>query len=274
MPKSEPDATPANHAAVKATPVSFPSLHSHPLQIPAALRMPEAAPRPTPAVVIAHGSAGPDSRGPSYSRVLNAAGIATLEIDMWAARGLKGGLDRPKSIPDTLPDVFGAFKFLASDPNIDPQRIGIMGFSWGGVLSMLTATTPYAEKYLPPGVRFAAHAPLYPVCYLYNAAPGFEFTSFTGAPVFIQCGELDTYDLPDTGEQLVRSLASVAPGLLSIKTWPGATHAFDRDEPAMTVSDPYSHLGKGGEVVFAPNPRVAAEARAATTAFFKGVFGL
>ena len=139
---------------------------------------------------------------------------------------------------------------------------------------MLTATTPWAEKYLPPGVRFAAHAPLYPVCYLYNAAPGFEFADFTGAPVFIQCGELDTYDLADTGEQLVRSLASVAPGLLSIKTWPGATHAFDRDEPAMTVSDPYAHLGKGGEVVFAPNPPVAAAARAATTAFFKGVFGL
>jgi hypothetical protein len=28
------------------------------------------------------------------------------------------------------------------------------------------------------------------------------------------------------------------------------------------------------ESVFAPNPRVARDARAATTAFFKGVFGL
>ena len=257
-----------------ATPVTFTSLHPTPLQIPALLRLPASSPHPAPAVVIAHGSAGPDSRGPSYARVLNEAGIATLEIDMWAPRGLKGGLDRPKSIPDTLSDVFGAFKFLASHTNIDPRRIGIMGFSWGGVLSMLTATTPYAAKYLTPGERFAAHAPLYPVCYLYNNAPGFEFASFTGAPVFIQCGELDTYDLPDTGEKLVRSLASVAPGLLSIKTYPGATHGFDRDEPAMTVTDPFSHLGKGGEVLFAPNPEAAAEARAATAAFFGRVFAL
>src|SRR5580692_9445754 len=120
---------------VAVTPVTFPSLHPTPLQIPALLRMPDAAPRPSPAVVVAHGSAGPDSRGPSYSRVLNAAGIPTLEIDMWTPRGLKGGLDRPKSIPDTLPDVFGALCFLASDRAIDPQRIGIMGFSWGGALS-------------------------------------------------------------------------------------------------------------------------------------------
>jgi dienelactone hydrolase len=259
---------------VAVTPVTFPSLHPNALQIPALLRMPDTAPGHSPAVVVAHGSAGPDSRGPSYSRVLNAAGIATLEIDMWTPRGLKGGLDRPKSIPDTLPDVFGALEFLASDPRIDPRRIGIMGFSWGGALSMLTATTPYAEQYLLAGERFAAHAPLYPVCYLYNSVLGFEFASFTGAPVFIQCGELDAYDLPDTGEKLVQSLASVAPGLLSIKTYPGATHGFDREEPAMTVADPFSHLGKGGEVAFAPNPQAAAEARAATAAFFRRVFAV
>ena len=266
------NASPISGASVTTTPVTYPSLHSPTLQIPALLRMPKSAPRPAPAVVIAHGSAGPDSRGPSYARVLNAAGIATLELDMWAPRGLKGGLDRPRSIHDTLADVFGAFRFLASDPKIDSQRIGIMGFSWGGILSMLTATKPWTGKYLAPGERFAAHAPLYPVCYLYNSVPGFELGDFTGAPVFIQCGELDAYDLPDSGERLVRSLASVAPGLVSIETHPGATHAFDRDGPEVTVTDPFAHLGKGGEVRFAPNPEAAARARAATAAFFANVF--
>jgi dienelactone hydrolase len=109
--------------------VMFPSRHETPLQISAVLRLPEPAGRPAPAVVIAHGSSGPDSRGPSYARVLNAGGIATLEIDMRAPRGLKGGLDRPKSIPDTLPDVFGAFRYLAADASIDTRSIGIMGFS-------------------------------------------------------------------------------------------------------------------------------------------------
>ncbi len=255
--------------------IVFPSLHTpEPLQIPALLKRPASAAAPMPAVVVAHGSAGPDSRGPSYSRELNRAGIATLEIDMWAARGLKGALDRPKRPQETLPDVYGAYAWLAARPEFDSERIGILGFSWGGILSMLTATKPYTEHYLGEGRRFAAHAPLYPCCWLYNAAPGFEFASFTGARVFLQCGELDAYDEPDTGETLVRSLEAKAPGLLSVKVYPGATHAFDRSEPAMTVTDPFSHKGKGGEVAFAPNPQAAAEARAATTAFFVEAFGL
>ncbi len=259
---------------VAATRVAFASLHpADPLTVPAILRIPDAAPRPAPAVIIVHGSAGPDSRGPAYARELNKAGVATLEIDMWAARGLKGNLDRPKAVQETLPDAYGAFKFLASHPAIDARRIGVMGFSWGGVVAMLTATKPYSLRYLGPQAKFAAHAPLYPACWLYNVAPGFEFKDFTGAPVFIQCGELDAYDEPDTGEKLVRSLASIAPGLLSIKTYPGATHAFDRTEPAMTVDDPLSHLGKGGEVLFAPNPEAAGEARAATVGFFSRAFG-
>jgi dienelactone hydrolase len=261
-------------AEIQAESVTFASLHApEPLRVPAWLKRP-ATPGRAPAVVIAHGSAGIDSRGPSYARALNAAGIAAFEIDMWAARGLKGGLDRPKSIPETLPDVFGALRYLAARADIDPQAIGIMGFSWGGALSMLSATKPYAERYLAAGERFAAHAPLYPVCWLYNQVPGFEFADFTGAPVFIQCGELDAYDEPDTGEKLVRSLAGVAPGLLSITTYPGATHGFDRIEPEMTVTDPYSHLGRGGPVRFAANPLAAAAARTAAASFFRGAFGL
>jgi dienelactone hydrolase len=254
--------------------VAFDSLHRpEPLAIPAIFRMPQDAARPTPAVVVVHGSAGVDSRGPAYARALNAAGVATLEIDMWAARGVKGALERPRTIQETLPDAFGAFRFLASDPAIDAARIGVMGFSWGGVVSMLTATRPYTVAALGEGARFAAHAPLYPVCWLYNRVPGFEFRDFTGAPIFIQCGERDAYDLPDTGEKLVQSLAAIAPGLASIRTYADATHAFDRSEPAMTVTDPFSHLGQGGEVLFAPNPEAAAQARAATVAFFRRAFG-
>src|SRR5262249_43899761 len=54
-----------------------------------------AAQRNVPAVVILHGANGVDSRGDFYAEALNAAGIATLEIDMWEARGLVGGLNRP-----------------------------------------------------------------------------------------------------------------------------------------------------------------------------------
>jgi dienelactone hydrolase len=261
--------------ATSVTQVSYQSLDkTKPLTVPATLRVPSGQAR-LPAVVIVHGSSGIDSRGPSYAVELNKVGIATLEIDMWAARGISGGADRPRTVPETLPDAYGAFKYLAANPAIDPKRIGIMGFSWGGVVSMLTATKPYTDQYLGSDAKFAAHAPNYPVCWVYNVVHGYELKSFTGSPVFIQGGELDTYDLPDTCPKLVQSLQATTPGLFSVRMYPNATHAFDRvTEPTTTVNDPFSHLGKGGEVLFESNPQAALQSRAATIAFFRAYFGV
>ena len=227
-----------------------------------------------PAVVIVHGSAGVDSRGALYAQALNEAGIATLEIDMWAARGWLGGLTgRPQGVPETVPDAYGALRFLSELSNIDPDRIGIMGFSWGGVVTMLSATAYFAETY-GDGLQFAAHIAHYPVCWVYNRVPGYGFDLFTGAPVLIQAGELDTYDLPDTCQNLIASLSAEAKEFISVRMYKNATHAWDRLQPAMTVTDPYSHLGAGGEVEFVPNPGKAFQAKSNVVRFFQEVFGM
>lgn len=255
--------------------VTFPSLDAVPLTVAGQLRVPADVQGRMPAVVIVHGSAGVDSRGKFYAEALNRAGIATLEIDMWAARGWLGGITgRPRGVPETLPDAYGALKFLTQQPRIDPARIGVMGFSWGGVVSMLTATQPYTAQYTGGQFRFAAHAPNYPVCWAYNRVPGYAFASLTGAPVFIQAGALDDYDLPETCPDLVRSLGAAAQAFVSVVVYPNATHAWDRLQPAITVTDPFSHLGRGGEVDFVPNPHVARTSRRATLRFFERAFGL
>lgn len=269
-PQAETDAVP-----VSVSYVAFQTLDSaKPLAEAAVLRIPINAPRPMPAVVIVHGTSGVDSRGHSYAVELNNAGIATLEIDMWSARGISSPADRPKGVPLTLPDAYGAFKLLAANPAVDAQRIGIMGFSWGGVVSMLTATRPYSEKYLGKDIKFAAHAPNYPVCWVYNRAPGYEFKDLTGAPILLQAGAQDTYDLPDTCPALVKSLAASASRLITVKVYADAGHGWDRIEPTITIEDPYAHLGKGGKVVMAGNGSVAAKSRATTVAFFRCSLGL
>ncbi len=248
--------------------VSYTSLSpTAPLEVPAELRLPPGS--NLPAVVVVHGSSGIDSRGKFHIEELNKAGIATLEIDMWKPRGVTGGANRPRGVPETLPDAYGALAYLARQGSIDPSRIGIMGFSWGGVVSMLTATKPYTDLYMAGTRQFKAHAPLYPVCWVYNAVPGYAFASFTGAPVFIQGGELDTYDLPDTCPNLVAATEGRAPGIASVTMYPGATHAFDRNEPEITVTDPFSHLGHGGDVTFTWNAVAAGKAREAVVAYFK-----
>jgi uncharacterized protein len=260
--------------------ISYPSTDpAKPLTIPAKLSIPTSVPSSGlmvyPAVVIAHGSSGVDTRGPFYAEKLNRAGIATLEIDMWSPRGFGGGAaGRPATVAETLPDAFGGLRVLAANPRIDPKRIGIMGFSWGGVVSMLSATQPYVNLYSPGGLKFAAHAPNYPVCWVYNAVPGYAFASLTGAPVFVQAGELDAYDDPDTCPKLVASLPPATQAFVSATVYPQVTHAWDRLEPAIMVTDPFSHKGKGGTVDFVPSPAIAEQSSAATVAFFKRVFGL
>ncbi|TAN07538.1 MAG: hypothetical protein EPN38_04870 [Rhodanobacteraceae bacterium] len=251
------------------------ALASDPLIIAAQLRLPTVTDR-QPAVVILHGSAGVDTRGTYHAEALNEAGIATLEPDLWSPRALLGGTGpngRPQSVAETVPDAFGALNYLAARSDIDARRIGVMGFSWGGVLAMLTATRPYCERYLKPGApRFAAHAPFYPVCWTYNTVPGHEFTELTGAPVFIQSGERDDYDQPDTCERLIRGLPAAARRCVTCKIYPDATHAFDRLGTPLAGDDPYSHLGKGGQITIAPNPGAAAAARRAMVAFFQRAF--
>lgn len=255
--------------------VSFPSVDTvSPLTVSGQLRVPSHTSGAIPAVVVVHGSAGVDSRGRLYAEALNAAGIATLEIDMWAPRGWFGGVfGRPRGVPETLPDAYGALKFLAGLPRIDPARIGIMGFSWGGVVTMLTATEP-TTPHTGNTVKFAAHVAHYPVCWVYNRVPGYAFAAFTGAPVLIQAGALDAYDAPDTCLKLVASLPAAAQQFVSVKVYPNATHAWDRLEPPMVVTDPFSHLGAGGQVDFVPNPGAAFQSRANAVHAFVNAFGL
>jgi dienelactone hydrolase len=239
------------------------------LQVAGVLRMPRNVNAPMPAVVIVHGSSGVDGRGQALAVELNRAGIATFEIDLWSPRGVKSPLERPAHVNETLPDVYAAFRLLAARGDIDKQRIGITGFSWGGVVSMLTATQTYTAQYLGKDAKFAAHAPHYPVCSVYNKVPGYEFRELTGAPVMVQAGELDDYDLPDTCMKLAASMSPAERDLVSVRVYPGATHGWDGGGPATTHFDPAAHQGKGGDFRLIPNPAVAQQSRAATTAFFR-----
>jgi uncharacterized protein len=226
------------------------------------------APGPHPAIVLVHGSAGVDSRGKGYVIALNAAGFATLEIDLWAARGVRSPQERPKSIVETLPDAFAALDYLSHHVSVDPKRIGIMGFSWGGIVSMLSATARAPATFAKDGQQFAAHAPFYPVCWTYNTVPGFEFETLTGAPVFIQTGAADLYDDPDSCARLVESLPEKAKAHVTFKTHPGATHAWDRKEADITPFDPFAFKGKGGEVPFRYNEDVTRQSTDAAVQFF------
>jgi dienelactone hydrolase len=169
------------------------------------LRLPDTG-APLPAVLVLHTSAGSsgDRISLHYIDRLNRAGIATLRISMFA-----DSQSRPRSTRDVLPHAFGSLLYLAQHARIDPQRIGVLGFSYGGVMSLIMASDELVREYTGGKARFAAHLALYPVCsahlqVLAGANPVYGasiYRKVTGAPVHILAGELDTYDEPGANRQ-------------------------------------------------------------------------
>ncbi len=243
--------------------------------------------RKLPAVLILHGSAGVDSRGDFYEAALNEAGIATLQIDMWQARGYTAAGERPKAIYLTYPDAFSALAFLSKQPKIDAARIGVLGFSWGGLVSMGAAERLYSGTY-GNGLTFKAHVAHYPVCYGWNNAAlfaklgvtpaqfGVQWINLTGAPVLIEVGTKDGYD---NGSGPCKALAaSVNPsngGVVRVNAYPGATHAWDRLMVPTVVHDPFGDLGSYfttgvvPAVQFTPDVDQAFQSRERVVRFFE-----
>jgi dienelactone hydrolase len=251
--------------------VQFASLHETPLRIGARLRVPATGQSKSPAVLILHGSAGPSGREGGYAERLNEAGIVTLEPDQWSARGLRGGAEgRPRTIVETLPDVFGAKNFLATHPNVDAAHIGVMGFSFGGVASMLSATRAHSDR----DGAFAAYMPHYPICFAYNALPGFEFSSLVTAPIFIVTGALDQYDNdPEALPKLVASLSPPDRANIRFRVIPDAHHGFDMPGVDMVVQDPAGNRGKGGDVIMRHNPAATSISHTLAVDFFTQALG-
>jgi dienelactone hydrolase len=240
--------------------------------------------RKVPAVVILHGSSGIDARGDFYEAALNQAGIATLQIDMWEARGVTGGANRPNAPILTLPDAFSALAFLATQPNIAADRIGVLGFSWGGVMSMAAAEQLYAGMF-GGGRQFTAHVAHYPVCYAYNrtfpglppaAQFGTQFLHLTGAPVLIEVGSSDDYDNGAGHCQALANAVNPSNGnAVQVVEVPDSEHAWDRLMVPITVADPFGNegsifvTGKTPTVQLVPNVEQAYAARERVVRFFK-----
>lgn len=238
----------------------------------AELRLPE-SPAKLPAVVIIHGSGGLfDRAGDDYIAALNKAGIATLQLNLFP----KGG--RPASPRLNLPHTYGSLIYLARHPRIDPARVGVMGFSWGGVLSIQSASSELNEIYTSGQYKFAAHLPLYPVCWSrqwemegHNKFyPTNIYKSVTGAPVHILAGEDDQYDDSDSCPKFVQALPDTVRKYFAVTIYPGAGHSWDTHENRNGI-DPAAYKGRGGNVSHYRNDKAAAQSLAFAVKFFSAM---
>jgi len=228
-----------------------------------------------PAVIIMHDTAGVKENGTYYATALNQAGLATLEVDQWGGRGLPGGASsRPPRPGDYLSDIGGAYRLVITRPEVDASRIGLLGFSMGGIETMLMMTRRNSDAILGPGNHFKAAVAMHPICWLYNYVPGADFAELVEARIRILVGSEDDYDEgPGACRDLVHQLAPSDSGHVSLRVLEGATHIFDSFEGSYEFPDPAAHRRKGGTVRVRASPATREETKDDLVRFFTGAWG-
>jgi len=191
------------------------------------LRLPREASGRAPAMVIAHGSAGVDTREGEWADRLGALGMATFVVDSFTPRNIRStATDQTQlSTAANVADALAALRLLATHPRIDPERIGVIGFSKGGQVALYTALEPFRRAVLEDDRRFAAHVALYPYCNDWYMAE-----RITGAPMLLLLGGRDDYTPAEPCRGYAEWFKS-AGAETTVVVYPDSYHDFDSYRP-------------------------------------------
>jgi hypothetical protein len=143
---------------------------------------------------------------------LQAAGIASLRFDFRGVRRSEGGYGEGV---DEVSDVLGALSYLAEQPQIASDRIGLAGYSFGARVSLAAAPkTPQIRALLcvAPPLREQLPADAQPAC-----------------PLLVMVGDRDGV-LAEGAERY----ASYLPSPQVLRVVPGTDHFWRGFEPVLT----------------------------------------
>jgi len=188
------------------------------------LYMPKAASAGIPVVAISVGSLGFSSgREELYARALTDVGIGALVVDGYSTRGIsetatgQGQLSMAASCCDALTAV----AMIQDHPNVDPTRIGIMGYSRGGQVATAACHRRLQARVLEGAHPVAAHLALYP-----SMLPCWRVPEPTAAPLLFLIPADDDLAPPAKSMRYAEAVAK-AGGTIETRSYENARHAFD-----------------------------------------------
>jgi dienelactone hydrolase len=193
------------------------------------LLVPSAA-GPFAVVILLHGCGGIGPGIWDWARRLNSWGYAALVLNSFSSRGATSvcAPDKQRLVTprDRAGDVISAALWLRTQPNIDGDRIGVLGQSHGGRTAALVTERRYEQLY--PGLLKAAVD--------YYGGCGSAQVHGT-VPLLALAGEADNWGNPAVScRALGGALASNQP--FEVFTYPGVVHGFDN-----SATPPHQVLG-------------------------------
>ncbi len=197
-------------------------------------------------IVLLHGLNGERSSVLEVAKVLHAAGYSLLLPDL-PGHGASGGAITTYGYREAV-DITAAVRYLQGRPDVDPQRIGLMGWSLGAVTALLTAErvpevrgvvadssfVTLSEQLDHQGDYLDLLKPVYPLIRLYGAwfagvdpasvRPRRAIAALSPRPVLLIHGQ-DDLSMPVAGAYTLYAAAGEPKDLWVV---PGAVHTAAR----------------------------------------------
>ncbi len=184
------------------------------------------------AVILSHGSGGTSRHTFDYADALARRGHAVMVLDHFTPRRVLSTAHEQVRVTEQMmvADVYAALDLLVTHPKIAAARIGVIGWSKGGIVAVLSAVERIARTMNGGGPRLAFAAAFYPYC-------GFEFPGDRlASPLLMLLGELDDWTPSPPCLALADDLKSRSQPV-ETAVFPGARHGFDGQGPLRSDPD-------------------------------------
>lgn len=189
------------------------------------------ADNPVPAMVILHGSGGiQDGREFTYADWFAENDIAGFVVDYYEPRGVTEETQyvmktMAATEVDIIADAYGALKLLGTHPAIDNSRIGVTGYSYGGMATRYTLDQRIKNIMAPDVPPFALHMDIYGPCHQNTGS-----WKTTGAPYLAVYGTADNSVEPEKCTEVQGHLRDGGSDVERLVI-EGAGHAWENTAP-------------------------------------------
>lgn len=203
------------------------------LHLPASAKLP--APCPVPCMVILTSSAGVQRhREHYYAQMLNEAGTAALIVDSFTGRGVRRTVADQTLVSGAQMegDAFAALALLRADPRLDPERIGIMGVSKGGVAT-LNAAIAVRQRWRGGFPHlFDLHVAICP-----GATAQHRDATTLGRPIFFMLAARDDYTPAPLAVEYAERMRAAGNLAIKVKVYGNAHHGWESIGPVFDIKD-------------------------------------